>query len=128
METLRSARSTELRYVRLTPLSWASASWLRPRAARNLRMFRASTSRSGPLCVRFTTDVIMPIDGFKATAFKIQSLGKSSSHGSGFDDLPLAQAAARDGGPDLGRGGYHDRAVRGRRLLRSARPRLCRAP
>jgi hypothetical protein len=58
--------------VRSTPLSCASASWLRPCTARSLRIFLARTSRSGPFCARFT-DVIMPIDGVKATAFKIHS-------------------------------------------------------
>src|SRR3954468_11469901 len=54
------------------PLSCASASWLRPCTARSWRMFLARTSRSGPLCVRFT-DAIMPIDGFMATAFMVHS-------------------------------------------------------
>lgn len=49
IETLRSDRSTPLRYVRLIPQSWAKASWLSPRTARSRRIFRAKTSRSGPL-------------------------------------------------------------------------------
>jgi hypothetical protein len=54
IDTLRSARSTALRYVRLIPHSCARASWLKPRAARSRRMFFAKTSRKGPLCVLFT--------------------------------------------------------------------------
>src|SRR5260370_15913312 len=53
IEMFRSDRSTPLRYVRLRPHSCASASWLKPRAARSRRIFFASTSRSGPLCVLF---------------------------------------------------------------------------
>jgi hypothetical protein len=75
IDTLRSERSTPLKYVRLIPHSCARASWLKPRAARSRRIFLATISRRGPLCVRFTAHMVR-IDAFKATAFKLHNASR----------------------------------------------------
>ena len=90
IETLRSDRSTELRYVLFIPHSWARASWLRPRAARSRRIFFARTSRSAAFVRPLHGRTSCSIDGFKATAFKLHSIIVTAIGGGRLDVKSLA--------------------------------------